>query len=149
MKQIKQTFLKNENQTLTQIWVKILLETFVPVLVCLTCLSLQILGKTQTRVFPISIFLVNPLQKEIVITPEPVTILTWNMYKQLKFTRKTKQRQKKFDDEVKSENCDVIVIFSTYGQFGAIWKLDSGCIVCKTYIFSNKNLLSYKNWKHN
>ena len=34
-----------------------------------------------------------------------------------------------------SENCDVIVIFPTYCQFGAIWKPDSRWIVCKTYIF--------------
>ena len=44
-----------------------------------------------------------------------------------------------------SENCNVIAIFPVYGQFGAIRKLDSGCIVCKTYIFINSNLLSYKN----
>ena len=44
-----------------------------------------------------------------------------------------------------SVNCDVIVIFPIYGQFGAIRKLDSGRIVCKTYIFINSNLLSYKN----
>ena len=31
-----------------------------------------------------------------------------------------------------------------YGQFGAIWKPNSGRIVCKTYIFINSNLLSYK-----
>ena len=43
-----------------------------------------------------------------------------------------------------SENCDVIAIFPIYGQFGAIWKPDSGRIVCKTYIFINSNLLSYK-----
>ena len=42
-------------------------------------------------------------------------------------------------------DCDVIVIFPIYGQFGAIWKPDSGRIVCKTYIFNNSNLLSYKN----
>ena len=29
----------------------------------------------------------------------------------------------KFEDDVM--NCDVIVIFTMYGQFGAIWKLDS------------------------
>ena len=46
-------------------------------------------------------------------------------------------------------NCDVIIIFPIYGQFGAIWKPDSGCIVCKTYIFINSNLLSYKNGKKN
>ena len=48
-----------------------------------------------------------------------------------------------------SENCDVIAIFPIYGQFGAIRKPDSGRIVCRTYIFLNSNLLSYKNWKRN
>ena len=48
-----------------------------------------------------------------------------------------------------SANCDVIVNFSIYGQFGATRKLDSGRIVCKTYIFIESNLLSYKNWKQN
>ena len=46
-------------------------------------------------------------------------------------------------------NCDVIVIFPIYGQFGAIRKPDSGHIVCKPYIFINNNLLSYKKWKQN
>ena len=45
------------------------------------------------------------------------------------------------------ENCDVIAIFPICGQFGAFWKPDSGRIVCKTYVFINSNLLSYKNWK--
>ena len=40
----------------------------------------------------------------------------------------------------------VIVIFQIYDQFGAIRKPDSGCIVCKTYIFINSNFLSYKNF---
>ena len=66
-----------------------------------------------------------------------------------------------------SENYDLIAIFPIfaqfgefrkrysrfyifiYGQFGAIWKLDSGRIVCKTDIFININLLSYKKWKQN
>ena len=48
-----------------------------------------------------------------------------------------------------SNNCDVIAIFPIYNQFGAIWKPDSGRIVCKTYIFTNSNLLSYKNGKQN
>ena len=47
------------------------------------------------------------------------------------------------------ENCDVIAIFLIYGQFGTIWKPDSSGIVCKTFIFINSNLLSYKNWKLN
>ena len=52
---------------------------------------------------------------------------------------------KKIADEFMSTNCEVILIFPIYGQFGAIRKPDSKCIVCKTYIFINSNLLSYKN----
>ena len=51
---------------------------------------------------------------------------------------------KKFDDDVMSENCDVIIIFPIYGQFGAIRKPYSGCIVYRTYIIINSNVLSYK-----
>ena len=51
----------------------------------------------------------------------------------------------KLDDDLMSENCDVIAIFPIYGQFGAIRKLHSGRITYKTYIFINSNLLSYKN----
>ena len=36
-----------------------------------------------------------------------------------------------------STNCDIIVIFPIYGQFGVTQKPDSGHIVCKTY-FSSK-----------
>ena len=42
-----------------------------------------------------------------------------------------------------SKNCDVIDIFSIYGQFVAMWKLESGRIVCKTYIFNIKGALVY------
>ena len=48
-----------------------------------------------------------------------------------------------------SEKCELIEIFPIYTQFGAILKPDSRCIVCKTYIFINGNILSYKNWKQN
>ena len=59
--------------------------------------------------------------------------------------KKNKTTLKKFDEDVMSENCDVIAIFPIFDQFGAIWKPDSGRIVYKTYIFINSNLLSYKN----
>ena len=59
--------------------------------------------------------------------------------------KRIKTPSKKFDNNVMSENCDVIVVFLIYSKFGAIWKLDSGHIVCKTYIFINSKLLSYKN----
>ena len=60
-------------------------------------------------------------------------------------TKLDKTSPKNFDNYVMSTNCDVIVIFPIHGQFGAIRKPDSGRIVCKTYIFINSNLLSYKN----
>ena len=58
---------------------------------------------------------------------------------------RNKTISKNFDNDVMSENCDIIIIFLIYGQFGAIRKPDSGRIVCKTYIFINSNLLSYQN----
>ena len=33
-----------------------------------------------------------------------------------------------------SANCEIIVIFPIYGQFEAIRKTDSGCIVCSALI---------------
>ena len=65
-----------------------------------------------------------------------------------KIDKRNKTTPKKFDDNIMSENCDVIAIFPIYSQFVAIWKPDSGRIVCKTYIFINGNFLSRKNWKH-
>ena len=62
-----------------------------------------------------------------------------------KLDKKNKNYVKKFDDNVMLENCDAIVTFLTYGQFGAIQKLDFRCRVCKSYVFKNSNLLFYKN----
>ena len=52
---------------------------------------------------------------------------------------------KKLGDDVISANCDITDITLVNDQFGAIRKPDSGCMVCKTYISINSNLLSYKN----
>ena len=62
-----------------------------------------------------------------------------------KIDKKNKKTSKKFDVDVMSENYDVIVIFRIFGQFGAIWRPDSEHRVSKCYVFSNRNLLSYKN----
>ena len=62
-----------------------------------------------------------------------------------KLDKRNKTTSTKFDDNVMSANYGVIVIFPIYGQFGAIQKPDSGRIVCKTYIFINSILSSYKN----
>ena len=48
-----------------------------------------------------------------------------------------------------STNCDFIVIFPIYDQFGAMKKPDSEWMIPNTYIFINNTLLSYKNWKQN
>ena len=37
-----------------------------------------------------------------------------------KLHKRNKRTSKKFENDVMSENCDVIVIFLIYGQFGAI-----------------------------
>ena len=62
-----------------------------------------------------------------------------------KFDKKNKKTSKTFDGDVMPENCVVIFIVPIYGQFEVIWKLDSGHIVCKTYISTNCNLLPSKN----
>ena len=59
--------------------------------------------------------------------------------------KRNKTTSKKIDIEVMSENCDVIVIVRIFGQFGAVQRPDSRERVCKSYVFSNSNLLSYKN----
>ena len=66
-----------------------------------------------------------------------------------KLDKRNKTKSKKFDDDIMPLNCDVIVIFPIFGQFGAIRKPDCGRIVYKTYIFIKSNLLSYKNCEQN
>ena len=61
-----------------------------------------------------------------------------------KLDKKNKKTSKKFDDDVISENCDIIVTFPIYGQFGTTQKPDYRRMVCKIYVFINSNLLSYK-----
>ena len=62
-----------------------------------------------------------------------------------KLDKRNKATSKKFDVDVMSKNYDVIAIFWIFGQFGAVHRADSGHIVCKSYVFSNSNLFSYKN----
>ena len=48
-----------------------------------------------------------------------------------KLDKRNKRMSKKIDDDVMSANCDVIIVFPIYGQFGAIRKPDSGCMSVK------------------
>ena len=53
-------------------------------------------------------------------------------FKQIsKLDKRNKNNVKKIDGDIMSANCEVIVVFPIYGQFGAIWKTDSGCMVYK------------------
>ena len=61
-----------------------------------------------------------------------------------KHGKRNKRTSEKFNYNVLPENCDIVVIFSISGQFGAIRKPDSGRIVSKTYFFINNKLSPYK-----
>ena len=50
-----------------------------------------------------------------------------------KINKKKKPESKTFEYNIIPENCDIIVIFPIYDQFGATHKPDSVRIVCKTY----------------
>ena len=49
-----------------------------------------------------------------------------------KLNKRNNTTWKKIEDDVMSENCDVIIIFPIYGLFGAIRKPDSRRIVYET-----------------
>ena len=57
-----------------------------------------------------------------------------------KLDKRNKPTSKNFDNDVISGNCDVIVIFQIFSQFGAARRPDSGHRVCKRYVFSKSNL---------
>ena len=73
----------------------------------------------------------------MVLTPEPVMKLTGNLD-----DKRNKITSKKFDDNIMSTDCDVIVNFPIYDQFAAIRRLDFGRVAFKTYIFINSDLFS-------
>ena len=62
-----------------------------------------------------------------------------------KLDKRNRTTSKKVDVNVMSESCDVIVIFWISGQFGAVRRPDYGDRVCKSYVFRNSKLFSYKN----
>ena len=115
-------------------------------LVFITRPSLQILGKTQMGVFPISD---QSLIKENCHNSRTSDEIDMKLGPVTKLDKRNKTTSKKCDVDVMSENCDVIGIFRIFGQFGAIWRPDSGHRIFKNHVFSNSNLLSYKNGKQN
>lgn len=53
------------------------------------------------------------------------------------------------NDDVATENCDLIVFFTVYSQIAAIVTPESRRMVYKSYISMKSNLLPHKNWKQN
>ena len=108
-----------------------------PNLVFPTYPSFQIFAKTQTGVFLNSGFQVKSLIKENCHNSKTSDVINMKLGPVTKLYKKNKTMSKNFDDEVMSKICDVIVIFSIYGQFGAIRKPQSGRRVFNTYVFIN------------
>ena len=104
-------------------------------MVFLTCFSLQILGKAQTGVFPISGFSGQSLiKRDNCHNSRTSDDIDMKLGSVTKLDKRNKATLKIFGDNVMSENCEVIAIFAIYGQFGVIRKPDFGRKVCKTYI---------------
>ena len=82
-------------------------------------------------VFLISGFLVNPLQTKIVITLQPVMLLTWNLDQQLNLTRNTKERRKNLTMTLCRQ------IGTRHWKFSNFWPI-------RTYLFITSNLLYFK-----
>ena len=62
-----------------------------------------------------------------------------------KLDKRNKTMSKKIEDDIMSENYDVILIFLIFGQFGAIRKLDSfalskGTILTKNFLILCKKM---------
>ena len=111
-------------------------------------IRLGILGKNHSGVFPISRFLVNPLNKNC-HNSETSHDIDMKLGPVTKPDMGNTSTSKKVDHDAMSTNRDVIVFLPIHGQFAAIQKTHSGSMVYKTYIFINSNLLSYRSWKQN
>ena len=110
----------------------------------LTRPSLQILGKTQTGYWAKLSISNLQISDQSLINENCHTTRTSNdidmkLGRVCKRGKKNREMSEKFDDDALTTHCDAIVIFLIYGQFGAIWKSDFGCIICNTYIFINSN----------
>ena len=125
---------------------KIFLERFHPNSVPLTCSSLCILGDLITD-GDISNLRISgqSLIKEHCHNSRTRNDIDMKFGSVTKLDKKNKTTSKKVDDDVISENCDIIIISSIYGQFGTIQKPGYRRMVCKVYVFINSDLISYEN----
>ena len=77
---------------------------------------------------------------KIVVTPEPVMLLT-QPGPVTKIDKRNMAMSKKFDDDVMSANCEVILIFPIYGKFGAIHPVDNGTSKVLSLLSSQMDVL--------
>ena len=106
-----------------------------PRLVSLTCPNLQILGKTQTVVFPVSVFLIISLKNKNSHNSRTSKDIDVKLGLVTKRDERNTTTSKYFDEDIVSANYDVIVVFPFYGWFGVIRNPDSKRIVYNFYVF--------------
>ena len=88
--------------------------------VSLTHPSLQILDKTQTRVFSISRFLVEFLIKKYCHNSRTSNDIDIKLRAVTKLDKRNAATSKKYGHDLDSVNYDFIVIFPIFARFGAI-----------------------------
>ena len=114
----------------------ILLETFVANLVFLTCPSLQILGKAQTGVFPISGFVITCHNSRT----------SDHIYMNLRPVTKLDKRNKTTSEKLTIISFWKIVTSLLFFRFTANLE-QSGRVISDLKLIFSSNFLSYKNWK--
>ena len=82
----------------------------------------------EGTIFIISRYLVNPSNKIVELQYQPC--IDVKLGPLTKLDKRNMVTSKKIDNDVMSAN--IVVTFLTYDQFGAIWKLDSRSMACKT-----------------
>ena len=111
------------------------LEIFIPSVVSLTSFSLQILGKTQTGVFPIPRFLMKSFINKNFHSSRTNNDIDMKFGPLTKHDNRSMTTLKKFDDGVTLANYDVIVILVICSWFRVIWNPESGHIIHNSYLF--------------
>ena len=103
------------------------------------------IGKNSDRGFSDLRISVQSLIKENCLNSRTSHDIDMKLGPVTKRENRNETTSKNFDVDVMLRNCDVIVIFRIFGQFGAVQRPDSGHRACKGYVFNNSNLLSYEN----
>ena len=113
------------------------------------CPSLQILDKIPMGLFPISKITGQPFIEENCQNSRSCNDIDVKLGPVTKIEKKNHGTIKKSLTMTLYRSLWRHCHFRFYHQLGAIQKFEFGLIVCKTYIFINSKVLSYKNLKQN